>query len=93
MEEDQICVACRVRPRNTSEYVTSGSKSFYSIEQDKQIVIDTKVDQKSFNFDYVAHDNVTQQEFFQQTGVPISEACLQGFNGTVIFYGQTGNIF
>ena len=94
MEEiptETIRVACRMRPKTEKEAMSS--KSLITIENAKKVNIDSKskIDQKSFTFDYVADDSVSQQDFFQEVGLSISETCLEGFNGTVIFYGQTGN--
>lgn len=89
MQEAAISVACRMRPKTQAE-LASSSKPFYTIESNRKINIDSKVDQKTFCFDYIADDFVSQSDFFEQTGVSITQACLDGFNGTIIFYGQTG---
>lgn len=45
---------------------------------------------KAFEFDWVAGENSNQFEMFQKIGVPMADACLQGYNCTVCAYGQTG---
>lgn len=87
---ETIRVACRMRPKMSQE--ASSSKTLISIDNARKVNIDStsKIEQKAFTFDYVAEDSVSQGDFFQEVGLPISEACLEGFNGTVIFYGQTG---
>lgn len=39
----------------------------------------------------VANENTSQEEMFQLVGLPITQTCLEGFNGTIICYGQTGS--
>jgi kinesin family protein 15 len=39
----------------------------------------------------VADEQVSQEEMFQLVGMPITQTCLEGFNGTIICYGQTGS--
>ena len=85
-EEDQITVACRMRPASSNEF--SSAKSFVNIENERKIVIESRVDQKAFTFDYIANAEVSQENFFENTGTAASQACLEGFNGTVIFYGK-----
>ena len=45
----------------------------------------------SANFVEVAHENTSQEEMFELVGLPITQTCLEGFNGTIICYGQTGS--
>ena len=44
-----------------------------------------------FGFDYVYGDNTKQEQVFGDLGVPILDAALGGFNGTIFAYGQTGS--
>ena len=44
-----------------------------------------------FGFDYVYGDNTEQEQVFGDLGVPILDAALGGFNGTIFAYGQTGS--
>ena len=53
-------------------------------------MINTKPESKTFSYDYVASEDVTQEEMFQIVGSPMAKACRDGFNGTIICYGQTG---
>ena len=94
MEEvptETIRVACRMRPKTAAESMSTKA-SLINIDNARKVNIDSnsKIDQKAFTFDYVAEDSVSQKDFFQEVGLSISETCLEGFNGTVIFYGQTG---
>mmetsp|Transcript_286 Transcript_286/g.853 ORF Transcript_286/g.853 Transcript_286/m.853 type:complete len:767 (-) Transcript_286:217-2517(-) len=45
---------------------------------------------KAFTFDHVFDWNSTQEEVFNGVALPIVESVLQGYNGTIFAYGQTG---
>jgi hypothetical protein len=42
-------------------------------------------------FDYVAGETGSQQELYEQVGRPVVTSCLQGYNGTILCYGQTAS--
>ena len=44
-----------------------------------------------YNFDRVFDPNPTQREVYEESIVPIIESVLEGFNGTVLAYGQTSS--
>lgn len=43
-----------------------------------------------FSFDHVYDDDASQSEVFETTARPVVESCLEGYNGTIFAYGQTG---
>mmetsp|Transcript_3792 Transcript_3792/g.13299 ORF Transcript_3792/g.13299 Transcript_3792/m.13299 type:complete len:394 (-) Transcript_3792:75-1256(-) len=45
---------------------------------------------KTFTFDKVYDWNCTQKEVFENTAMPILESVMEGYNGTIFCYGQTG---
>ena len=45
---------------------------------------------KSFTFDHTYDWRATQQLIFNQTALPILESIMEGYNGTIFAYGQTG---
>ena len=45
---------------------------------------------KSFTFDHTYDWNATQEKIFDQTARPILESVMEGYNGTIFAYGQTG---
>ena len=45
---------------------------------------------KTFTFDAVYDWNSKQVELYEETFAPLVESVLQGFNGTIFAYGQTG---
>jgi len=60
-------------------------------EASNAIVVNTKPESKKFSFDYVADEQTSQEKMFQIVGIPITNNCLDGYNGTIICYGQTGS--
>jgi hypothetical protein len=47
-------------------------------------------EKKVFTFDFVYDDNSRQVDVFTEAAQPIIESVLQGYNGTIFAYGQTG---
>jgi len=45
---------------------------------------------KTFTFDMVFDDTTEQQNFYDGTATRIVNSCIDGYNGTVFAYGQTG---
>ena len=45
---------------------------------------------KQFTFDSVYDHTNTQREIYEETALPIVRAAMEGYNGTVFCYGQTG---
>lgn len=90
-DKDNIQVLVRIRPLSSKE-VSEGSHScLIADDQDPQkITLDCKTDVKSFFFDYVATEKITQIDLFELVGKPLSHICLDGYNICVFAYGQTG---
>lgn len=47
--------------------------------------------EEKFTFDFVAREETTQQEIFEQVGRHVIDQCLMGYNGSIFAYGQTGS--
>ena len=45
---------------------------------------------KQFTFDLVYDWKCSQQEIYEETSAPIIQNVLEGYNGTIFAYGQTG---
>lgn len=87
--KDNVKVAVRIRPLNEKEANENSEKCLTSIES-KTILLDSKPEPRSFTYDNVAEQNVTQEEIFEIVGKPITTSCIKGYNGTIFAYGQTG---
>lgn len=89
-QKDNVKVAIRIRPFNDKERQEGGKPGIVIQEAYKTIAIEIKNEKKAFTFDFVASEDITQQEIFEKIGKPIAKSCLSGYNGTIFAYGQTG---
>jgi len=90
---DSIVVLIRIRPFNERERQDDDQKCFRIDEQNKNTMIfdaNFKTDTKTFTFDHVCPEHVSQEEIFRVVGIPSARSCLQGYNGCIFAYGQTG---
>jgi kinesin family member 17 len=61
--------------------------------RDNQITIvkpDDESNQKSFAFDAVYDHDSQQQVVYDESAFPLVESVIEGYNGTIFAYGQTG---
>jgi len=58
--------------------------------QDNVLSIQKGNDVKDFVFDYVFGIETKQNQVYETCGYSIVENALEGFNGTIFAYGQTG---
>ena len=47
-------------------------------------------DEKAFTYDAVYDWNSTQRSVYDESAFPLVESVLEGYNGTIFAYGQTG---
>ena len=91
-----VKVVVRCRPLSTKETQNKRKKIVQVDGKSGQITIKgTKKDQKkeivkTFTFDQVYDENSTQREIYENTAKPIVQSSLDGYNGTIFAYGQTG---
>ncbi|NWR07127.1 KIF3B protein, partial [Paradoxornis webbianus] len=92
---ESVRVIVRCRPMNSKEKTAS---------YEKVVNVDVKLGQvsvknprgsahelpKTFTFDAVYDWNSKQVELYDETFRPLVDSVLQGFNGTIFAYGQTG---
>ena len=89
-ETVKVCV--RVRPMNNLE---KKKNSVNCVEVDKDnnqinLVKPENNQTNTFQYDYVYPPNISQRLVYDETAFPIVEAVIQGYNGTIFAYGQTG---
>ena len=46
--------------------------------------------EKDFSYDKIFTENSTQEEIFEISGKKVCDSALEGYNGTIFAYGQTG---
>lgn len=79
-----IVVAIRVKPEEDNQLC-----SHLKI-QPKNIHIHVNSVEYEFVFDKVFDSSTSQEQIFQDCGINVIENVLDGFNGTILAYGQTG---
>ncbi|KAJ1640009.1 P-loop containing nucleoside triphosphate hydrolase protein [Pavlovales sp. CCMP2436] len=87
--DDRVQVYCRVRPHLDDAEATQRRCVSVSREH-AQVVLHSATDEKVFTFDHAGDERTTQEDVFRAVGVPITEACVAGYNTTIFAYGQTG---
>lgn len=83
-DKDNIKVAVRIRPRNHKE-----SENCNLIDvMHNTIKLKTKQDE-IFVYDFVASEEINQEQMFEKCAKEVVDNVLQGYNGTIFAYGQT----
>ncbi|CAM9519310.1 unnamed protein product, partial [Ectocarpus fasciculatus] len=93
--DECVKVVVRIRPLSRKE-LQDGHKAIAEAKEDRgEIVVrnpraDAREPPKSFFFDAVFGDRSAQERVYEVCGAPLVESVLQGYNGTIFAYGQTG---
>lgn len=94
VESECVKVVVRCRPLNTKEKSDSRARIVDMVKESGQVILkNSKADNeapKSFRFDAVFDWESTQQEVYENTAAGIVNSSLEGYNGTIFAYGQTG---
>ena len=80
-DEDKINVLIRIRKRENNSPSTL-------LEIFGNKIITSNI---SYQYDYIAGENSTQNEIFENCAKKICDYSLEGYNGTIFAYGQTGS--
>lgn len=90
-DREAVKVAVRLRPMSSAEIAAKYEKIVEIDRQDAAVYVKNRQGQTvNFKFDFAYPDNITQEEIYEDTAAPIVAGVLEGFNGTVFAYGQTG---
>jgi len=87
MSQDNIKVILRIRPKSKNE---QNSNCNYLKIENNSLIINTKNDSRQFHFDYIANEESSQYDLFINSAKIICDKVLEGYNGTIFVYGQTG---
>ena len=87
-----IKVAVRCRPLNPKEIKQNCSKVIKVDQSRNEIFLNHPKNKKKkqFTFDYTYDEKSKQEEVYQMCAFRIVESVLEGYNGTIFAYGQTG---
>lgn len=94
-KSENIRVVVRCRPINQKE-LNDGHKQVVKMEPQRGVVslckggIDKDNDPKTFQFNSCFPWDCTQQLVYDDAARPIVDSVLEGYNGTILAYGQTG---
>ncbi|MCJ1417567.1 Kinesin heavy chain [Xylographa parallela] len=84
-----IKVVARFRPPNKAE-IACGGETIVDFETEDTCSITSKEAEAAFTFDRVFNTNSQQADVFNFSIRPTVDDILNGYNGTVFAYGQTG---
>ncbi|KAF2403790.1 kinesin heavy chain [Trichodelitschia bisporula] len=89
MATNNIKVLARFRPQNKIE-IASGGEPIVEFETEDTCRVTTREGQNAFTFDRVFDMDSRQADVFDFSIRPTVDDILNGYNGTVFAYGQTG---
>lgn len=91
-KSESIKVAFRLRPLNSVE--KQAGRKVCCIAHEDEGVIEMQTENgdscKRFTFDAVFSSESSQRRIYDVCAAPVVQSVLEGFNGTVFAYGQTG---
>ncbi|MCO5580435.1 hypothetical protein L7F22_034301 [Adiantum nelumboides] len=89
----RVRVAVRLRPRNAEELKTDFDFAD-CVELEPELhrlkLRKNNWDSETFQFDEVLTEHASQKRVYEVVAKPVIESVLQGYNGTIMAYGQTG---
>ena len=94
-KSETVRVIVRVRPLSSKEK-DQGREQIVHVDRKESAIrvrnpdADSREAPRSFTFDNVYGEGAEQKTIYDETAAPIVEAALQGYNGTIFAYGQTG---
>ena len=89
-----VNVVCRFRPLNQKEKDMNEKPCVDFGSDGKTVIVKSQYDTMgplTFNFDKVFSPDSIQNDVYEAAARPIVESVLEGFNGTVLTYGQTSS--
>ena len=89
---ETIRVVIRCRPLSEHEMNNGNQMAVKMIKDTGEVLVQKPTEEipKVFTFDSVYDYQSEQESIFTETAYPIIDFVLQGYNGTIFAYGQTG---
>ncbi|KAI3730987.1 hypothetical protein L1987_62169 [Smallanthus sonchifolius] len=92
-ESGRVRVAVRLRPKNTEEIMADAD--FFDCVETQPELMKLKLKKnnwsfESYRFDEVFTESASQKRVYEAVAKPVVEGVLNGYNGTIMAYGQTG---
>ena len=88
-QRDNVKVCIRIRPLNERELTGAGKQKCIEVSGN-HLSVQKGMEHKQYVFDFVGQENIEQQTIYSHIAKPIADSCMQGYNGTIFAYGQTG---
>ncbi|KAK4367067.1 hypothetical protein RND71_014947 [Anisodus tanguticus] len=91
-EPGRVRVAIRVRPRNAEELSDADYADCVEVQPELKKLKLRKNNWNSefYKFDEIFAESASQKRIYETVAKPVVESVLNGYNGTVMAYGQTG---
>jgi len=88
---EAVKVAVRCRPLNSKEREKGYDNIIQVDQREASVYIKNPQGQTvQFTYDFAYPENCNQEEIYENTAAPIVSSVLEGINGTIFAYGQTG---
>ena len=89
---ERVMVHLRIRPLSEDDVARYGQNSSVEYTDDSRGIVTLRKDyeKKTFNFDSVFDGNSRQDDIFKKVAHPVVSSVIEGYNGTIFSYGQTG---
>ena len=90
---EAVRVVVRIRPMSSKEMQDARTVVAVANSERAEVKISnpkSEKESKTFTFDSTYGADATQKQIYDITASPIVDSVLQGFNGTIFAYGQTG---
>lgn len=84
-----VSVAVRLRPLSGKERLAGCSECIHTVENNRICAAPDKF----FVFDHTFSSGTSQKAVFEETVIPVLENFLQGYNATILAYGQVLLLF
>ncbi|KAL8538668.1 hypothetical protein ACS0TY_000616 [Phlomoides rotata] len=91
-ESERVRVAVRLRPRNAEDLSEADHADCVELQPElKRLKLrKNNWSSESYRFDEVFTESASQKRVYEVVAKPVVESVLDGYNGTVMAYGQTG---
>ncbi|KAI3458936.1 hypothetical protein Pfo_015599 [Paulownia fortunei] len=91
-ESERVRVAVRLRPRNAEDLFDADYADCVELQPElKRLKLrKNNWSSESYRFDEVFTESASQKRVYEVVAKPVVESVLDGYNGTVMAYGQTG---
>ena len=88
---EAVKVAIRCRPMSEKEKNNKYENVVRIDQENASVYVKNNQDKEvQFTYDFAYPPNCTQEEIYENTAAPIVAGVLEGINGTIFAYGQTG---